>query len=71
MSTTLTLEPVPSFKSWWIKEGATYRGILFPPAAPGDAWEVWIRGEWIAHRFESEAAALADLGILTDMEMAA
>lgn len=71
MSAGITLDPVPSKRSWWIKEGATYRGVLFPPAAPGDVWEIWNRGEWIAHRFDTEAEALEALGILPEMERAA
>ena len=64
MTATLTLDPVPGMSSSWVMRGTERIAILIPPQTSCDAWELWMHGEWIAHRFDTEDQALAALGII-------
>jgi hypothetical protein len=69
MSTApITLERVPGKSSSWIMQGNVRMGILIPPAASCDPWEVWCGPEWICHRFTTENEALIALGIAAEEE---
>lgn len=70
MTHSITLDPVPGMSSSWVMRGTERIAILIPPKA-SEPWEVWMHGEWIAHRFDTEAEALEALGILPSMELAA
>lgn len=71
MSAAVALEPIYGLSSRHIVKAGKSVGLLIPPQTTEDAWEIWLDGEWKPHRFSSEAAALADLGILPDLEIAA
>lgn len=68
MSAAVTLEPVYGLASRLVMQGDERMGIVFPPQASSEPWELWFKPDWVPHHFASEGEVLAALGIAAEPE---